>query len=187
MRARKSTKRRSKSCSNPNNLPSQSDAVDAAWRIHQLQMQWTGQVDTKAGFAFAIESAAIVAAMTLSSEGRVFYGIPHGLPYYGYLGGLLALFIAAGLAIAAVFPRLGPSTPPRGRRLGYIYFGDVRAWDPYSLKATLTRESVLTDLCRQVQIMADIAWRKHRQLQRSFGFACTGATLLILSAAITTF
>lgn len=51
------------------------DGVDTAWRIHQAQTDWTGLVDVKASFIFAIASASMATTVALSATGRVFHDI----------------------------------------------------------------------------------------------------------------
>ena len=48
------------------------DTLDTAWRIHGALVDWTGKVDAKASFAFALESAGLGVIVTLSGRDRLF-------------------------------------------------------------------------------------------------------------------
>ena len=75
----------------PERVVNEDQGVDTAWKIHAAIVDWTGKVDTKASFASALESAAIV---SLSASGRRLSGLsdwPRATLWIG-IGCLLCCF-----------------------------------------------------------------------------------------------
>jgi hypothetical protein len=157
----------------------ESASVDAAWRIHQAQADWTGKVDAKASFAFAIESAAIATVVALTAKDRVFSGLDQWWLVGLYAGGLVLMLAAAGLAALVVVPRLRSKAAAREASSNFIYFGHVRSWSPEKLEAALRQGEILPQLSRQIIHMAEIAWRKHLRVQWSFGLAVAAGLCLV--------
>lgn len=155
-----------------------SAAIEKAWKIHQAQADWTGKVDAKASFAFAIESAAIATTVALSGNNRLFSGRPVGIIDLLYWIGLLALLAGAFFAIAVVIPRLKSAGALKASRSNYIYFGHVRHWEPHELAEALKTRDILPVITRQIVIMGDIAWSKHRWVQISMGCGALGGLSL---------
>lgn len=163
-----------------------SQGVENAWRIHAALADWTGKVDAKAAFAFTVESAALAtltAALSAAPDtalGRLRAGAPASLLAVG--ASLLALAVL--LAALAVVPRM------RGRRTrslsmgDFIYFGHVRHWEPDRLAAALRDTDPLPALSRQLVVMSQVAWRKHRLVQLSFAAAAAG-TLCVAPGGLT--
>lgn len=156
-----------------------SRALDTAWRIHQVQVDWTGRVDAKAGFAFTIESAAIATTVALTASGRLFSALDEWWLSALYAFGLVSLLVAAGLAAVVVIPRLRSSNAAGEARHNFIYFGHARHWQPADLEAALRQGPMLPQLSRQIVVMARIAWTKHVRVQWSFSLAVVGCACLV--------
>lgn len=161
-------------------------AVDTAWKIHQAQMDWTGRVDTKAAFAFGLESAAVATVVGLSAMDRIYSTLDGLAANATYFGGLVLLLVAALLAVSVVAPRLGSWRIRQAAKDGYIYFGHARRWKAKDLEARLRTQDVLPQLSRQIIVMADIAWKKHRRTQWSLWIAVIGGLSLVACAYIAT-
>src|SRR5680860_616159 len=160
-------------------LPSSDGAaIDTAWRIHQAQVEWTGKVDAKATFAFAIESAAIATVVALTAKDRLFSDL-EGYWLILYCVGLTSLLVAAGFAALVVIPRLRSKHLEKESRTNFIYFGHARLWDVKELESALKDTDILPQLSRQIVGMADISWTKHVRVQWSFRLAAFGGLALV--------
>lgn len=158
-------------------------SLDAAWKIHQAQSDWTSRVDTKAAYVFTIESAAIATAVTLSASGRAFSEL-QGITLFIFLAGILLLLIAAGLSSFVVIPRLRSKNLEKEALNNFIYFGHARFWNPESLKNELASTSILDQLSRQIVVMAEICWKKHLLVRYSFVCAIVGSLMLVCCVAV---
>lgn len=174
---------------NSKRLPSadNKNAIEQAWKIHQAQADWTGKVDAKASFSFAIESAAIATTVILSSDQRLFSERPSGIVDVLYWFGLLALLAGALFAIAVVIPRLKSEGALKASKNNYVYFGHVRHWDASELAEALRTRDILPVLTQQIVVMGDIAWQKHRWVQISMWCGAGGGFLLCLCGLIISF
>lgn len=153
--------------------------VDAAWRIHDAQLDWTAKADAKAAFAFGIDSAAIAAVAVLISTGKVFSHFDNWW--------LVALFAFGGAALIAgivsasvgVAPRLKGRTAKKLSRHNYIYFGHARHWTADQLEKRLRTEDLLPQLSRQIVVTANIAWKKHVAVNWSIWLTMIGGAVLV--------
>lgn len=157
-----------------------SAAIEQAWKIHAAQADWTARVDAKATFAFTIESASIATAVALSAQGRLFSVILSGIEAVLYWTGLLTLLVGASFAILVVIPRLRAATVKTTHPHNYIYFGHVKHWNSDNLAQALQARDILPVITRQIVVMADIAWQKHRWVQISMSLGAAGGGLLVL-------
>ncbi|WP_426593826.1 Pycsar system effector family protein [Cellulomonas sp. McL0617] len=142
-------------------------------------MDWTGRVDTKAAFAFTIESAAIATIVALTANGRLYSSLAGWWTVVLYVVGLGLLLVAAGFAALVVIPRLRRSKVDAEARDNFIYFGHARLWEPADLATALNERPVLPQLARQIVVMARIAWTKHVRVQWSFSLAVVGSACLV--------
>ena len=164
-----------------------SDPTEIAWKIHAAQVDWTGKVDAKASFAFAIESADIGTTVALSASGRTFASIDECFAELLYWCGLAGLLVGAACALLVVVPRLrGAAETAREARENFIYFGHLRHWDADDLAAVLSKGEVLGPLTRQCVNMAKIAWRKHRLVQASMITGAIGIGALVACGLVLT-
>ncbi|MDN5698821.1 MAG: DUF5706 domain-containing protein [Kocuria sp.] len=155
--------------------------AEHAWQIHSAQLDWTGKVDAKAGFAVALDSAAIAALVALSAERMIFADISNNWVRFPYWASV-ALFILGGfLALSAVAPSLRVRQMKAERHDNFIFFGHAKDWRPEFLETELRTDDVTLVLSRQIVIMAGIAWKKH--LKVGWSLWLIGAGVLSLFAA----
>jgi hypothetical protein len=157
-------------------LLSGTDPVDTAWRIHASLSESTGRVDAKASFAVSLESAVLAALIALY-RGDVPGGTAAKVLFWI---GALALALSALAAVSVVSPRLG-SKDSGNWRDHFLYFGDLRHWNADDLSRKLRDTSALSSLTRQLVVMSEIAWIKHRRVQQSLVLAVIGSGLAALS------
>ncbi|MDQ1053124.1 hypothetical protein QE394_001052 [Arthrobacter sp. SORGH_AS 212] len=163
------------------------EAIDSAWKIHAAQVDWTGKVDTKASFAFGLESAAIVTTVALSAEGRIFGDISDPAAGWFYGIGLTLILAGATFAVAVVIPRLKSDIVKKTAEDNFIYFGHAQHWEPAELASAIKDRDILPVISRQIVVMADIAWQKHRWVQRSMFLGCAGGVCIVLAALVLRF
>lgn len=157
-------------------------ALDAAWKIHAAQVDWTGKVDTKAIFAFAIQSGALGLVVTLSSADRIFDDLHTRIGATGYYLGIAALIIGAGFALFVVKPRLRGRDAKLEAKNGYIYFGHLQHWNANELSRRLNEGAdLLGVVTTQCVTMAKISWSKHRLVQAAVISGAIGMLLLVLT------
>lgn len=162
---------------------SDAEAVDFAWKIHAAISDWTGKVDTKASFALTIETAAIVATVSLTADGRIFADLASMWGKVALWAAVACLVAAAVLAIFVVIPRLRRGALDSEAAINFIYFGHVRHWHGPDLANALITRPLLPVLSTQVVNMSKIAWRKHRLVQISLSLAAIAAAILLMLAA----
>lgn len=166
---------------------SDKDIIDNAWKIHAAQADWTGKVDAKASFAFGLESAAIVAVVALSAKGRIFGDLSDLTAACLYGAGLALILIGAVFAVTAVIPRLKSDEVKKKSADNFIYFGHAQNWEPEDLDVALKEREILPVISRQIVVMADIAWQKHRWVQLSMFTGCAGGVSIVLAALVLRF
>lgn len=158
-----------------------SSPLDTAWKIHAAQVDWTGKVDSKASFAFTISSAALATTVALSADGRTFSRLSERWEHLAYWSGVALVLAGALFALMVVVPRLRHGNVESEAPTNYIYFGHLRLWTADRLVEELIGGDALPVVARQSVIMATIAWRKHRWVQRSM--VCTGSGIGLLIVA----
>lgn len=158
--------------------PAPSASNDDLWRIHDAQMDWTGKVDAKAAFALTFQAALLAGAVSLLDEMDTWQEYA--------LMGLSAVLVATGAVFAAlvVAPRLRSKSLHREAASNFIYFGHARSWTPERLTATIRHVDLADQLARQVIVMAEIAWIKHRRVVLSIWFGVGGGAFLLAAAAV---
>lgn len=163
------------------------DPIDTAWRIHAAQVDWTGKVDSKASFALAIESGAMVAAIGFTGARGRLADIEGFWTHVCYVGGFAALGFALICVAWVVRPRLRMLAMYRQKEhhTNYVYFGHLRKQTAEQLAVTLAEPSDLLEvLSRQIVAMSKLCWRKHVLLQISLTLAVIGVALLGVSAIL---
>ena len=161
------------------------DGLENAWKLHAAQVDWTGKVDAKASFAFAIHSAAFATLISLRGEGRVLSKLSGYIQLSIFVLGCGLILLAALAALKVVIPRLRSRSLVRESATDYIHFGHARHWAPSSLAKRLTDDAVMVEvLSRQIVRMADIAWIKHRWVQASMTLGASGAASVGVSAVL---
>lgn len=163
------------------------DAIDNAWKIHAAQAEWTGKVDAKASFAFAIESAIIATTVALSANGRLYSNLNGWLSGAFFWLGILSLLAGAFFALVVVRPRLKADAVKKMADDNFIYFGHAQYWEIDDLAKALRERDILPVITRQIVVMADIAWQKHRWVQLSMTLGGVGGALLVACGLIQRF
>lgn len=155
------------------------EALETAWKIHAALTDWTGKVDAKAAFSFALESAGLTTIVALSADGRLFgslQGAPQQIAYYS---AAMALAIAASCAMWVVMPRLRMRHLAKEWPDNFIYFGHLRYWDPSELEQKIQDAELLPILTKQIVGMSRIAWNKHLLVKISMIFASVGGLSML--------
>jgi hypothetical protein len=164
----------------PSPAPTDDDALDTAWRIHAALTDWTGKVDTKAAFCFAVESAVLVAVVNLKVPGRLFAVLKGPRQTWAFGIGVALIILGITFAGNVVMPRLRRRKTKNEWPANFIYFGHLRHWEPAALEAKLSSTPMLPVLSHQLVVMSKIAWRKHVMVQLSLLVGGLGAASLIL-------
>ncbi len=151
---------------------------DDLWQIHAAQVDWTGKVDAKATFALTLQAGLLAAAVVLLPDMKT------GLEY-----GLMAaagafIFVGAVFAAMVVTPQLRSKSVSAEARSNYIYFGHARGWHARKLVKHLRKHDISEQIARQIIVMADIAWKKHRRVAVSVWLSVLGGALLIAAAVL---
>jgi Family of unknown function (DUF5706) len=160
------------------------DAVVNAWRIHDALVAWTSNVDSKASFALAIESAVAAALVALCGHGARLSHLYGAWSTAFFSAGAVTLAAALVCVLYVVRPRLRSKEVDREWRNGLIYFGHLRHWSATELEAELRNGDMLPILSRQLVAMSGIAWAKHRMLQLSMTLAPVSVVLIGVAAAV---
>jgi hypothetical protein len=158
----------------------ETDPVETAWRIHTALVDWTGKVDAKAGFALTLESAVIGAIVAFSKADHHPVQADGTAPRMLFWLGAALLGASAVASVSVVSPRLRAGER-QDRREHFVYFGDLRHWEPERLSEALRTTSPLTALSHQLVDMSEIAWTKHRRVRQSLVLAMAGVLVIALA------
>lgn len=165
-------------------MNSNSDPVEAAWRIHSAQVDWTGKVDSKSSFALAIQSAVMAGIVGLAGGNGRLSNLEGFWPNSFFWVGMGVLILAIVAVTFVVRPRL------RSKRLeaeipdNFIFFGHLRKWSPPDLEKALVERELLPVLTRQIVEMSKLTWRKHRLLQVSMSGALVGTAFVAIAGVV---
>ena len=162
------------------------EALETAWKIHAALTDWTGKVDAKATFSFALESAGLTIIVALSADGRLFGSLQGVIQHVAYYSAVIALLIAAGCAMWVVMPRLRMRHVAKEWPDNFIYFGHLRYWDPSDLGQKIKDAELLPILTKQLVGMSRIAWNKHLLVKTSMIFASVGGLSLLACGMLVT-
>lgn len=146
--------------------------VETAWRIHAAHVAWIESVDTKAGFAFALQSAALTLALFLASDGQS--RVVSDADRAAVALGVSAIMAGAAFSAMVITPRLRAGDLLQESRTDHIYFGHARLWAPRDLERSLRRRDPIPQLSRQIVALAEIAWVKHRRVRASIVVSVAG-------------
>lgn len=61
----------------------------------------------------------------------------------------------------------------------FIFFGHAQYWESDDLATALKERDILPMITRQIVIMAEIAWKKHRWVQVSMTLGGVGGALMV--------
>lgn len=161
-------------------IPRDKEALETAWKIHAALVDWTGKVDAKASFAFALESAGLAMLVALSDKDRLFGTLEGPLQNLTYFGAIFSLVLAAASAMWVVMPRLRMRYLSKEWTNNFIYFGHLKYWDSSDLPKKIKEADMLPIITKQMVGMSKIAWNKHLLVQVSMILASTGGILLLV-------
>ncbi|MFF1308656.1 Pycsar system effector family protein [Streptomyces sp. NPDC058307] len=159
------------------------DPLETAWKIQAALADSTGKADTKASIALSLQSTVLALLGVLAASGRGVGARNMAGHVLLWTGGCI-LLCGALLAAAAVAPNLRLERRGPGPDDDYLFFGHLRHFEPETLEAALRSGSALSALSRQIVVMSEIAWTKHRRVQLSLLLAVTGCAVIGASAAI---
>lgn len=160
------------------------DALDTAWRIHGALVDWTGKVDAKASFAFALESAGLGVIVTLSGKDRLFSALEGPWQQISYIVAAAGLALGAGCAMWVVIPRLRATKVKKEWPDNFIYFGHLKFWKPEDLPTKIKATELLPVITNQMVRMSKIAWMKHVLVVISMSLASTAGVSLLICATL---
>ncbi|MGO0578200.1 Pycsar system effector family protein [Ornithinimicrobium panacihumi] len=145
-------------------------------------MEWISKVDSKASFALAIESAALLFVADASRDGALSEVSGAGGASLYWLG-VAALIAGVIFAVAVVTPRMRSTlSVDEIREKHIIHFGHVRHWTADELTAALNDTELLPVISDQIVILAKIAWDKHVRVEWSLGLGLLGGAFVALAA-----
>ncbi|PZT70993.1 hypothetical protein DN402_00705 [Streptomyces sp. SW4] len=98
--------------------------------------------------------------------------------------GVLLMVGGACCAAWAISPNLRKARRGPGRDDDFLYFGHVRHFEPAELEEVLRDRDPLPPLSRQLVVMSEIAWVKHRRVQWSLMLAVAGCTAFALATVV---
>ncbi|GHK02057.1 hypothetical protein Stsp02_63530 [Streptomyces sp. NBRC 14336] len=160
------------------------EPTETAWRIQAAVADWTAKADSKASFALTMQSTALAVLGLLASSKRVAGDLDSTVP--GLLLWIGVLLMVGGVSCAAwaISPNLRKER--RGPEVDddFLYFGHVRHLDPEVLEAALRDKDPLPSLSRQVVVMSEIAWTKHRRVQWSLMLGVAGCAAFGLATVV---
>ncbi|WP_436737421.1 Pycsar system effector family protein [Streptomyces sp. BBFR102] len=159
------------------------DPLETAWKIQATLADSTGKADTKASIALSLQSTVLALLGVLATSGHGMDARSATSQALLWVGGCV-LLCGALLAAAAVSPNLRLERRGVGPDDDYLFFGHLRHFEPEALETALRSGSALSALSRQIIVMSEIAWTKHRRVQLSLLLAVLGCTTLGVSAAI---
>ncbi|WP_130440771.1 Pycsar system effector family protein [Streptomyces sp. BK239] len=160
------------------------DPLETAWKLQAGLADSTGKADAKASFALAIQSTALVLLGALTSSGERPGNPKNGISLILLWAGAALLVCGACCAAAAVSPNLRKERRGPQPDDDVLFFGHLRHWDPTELEVALKSKDLLPNLSRQIVVMSEIAWTKHRRVQWSFALAAVGSSALGLAAIL---
>ena len=159
-------------------------AVERAWKIHDATVQWTSNVDSKASFASAVQIATLGLIATLTGDGGALSEINDGWGLRLFWAGVGTITASLLVVLRAVKPRVRAGQIDSESSDNFVFFGHVRNWTPADLETALLERPILPVLSRQLVVMSQIAWRKHRELQVSISGFVVGAALVALASVV---
>ncbi|MGW3122010.1 Pycsar system effector family protein [Streptomyces sp. NPDC001107] len=160
------------------------EPTETAWRIQAAVADWTAKADSKASFALTMQSTALAVLGLLATSRRAAGDLDSAVPRLLLWVGVLLMVAGVSCAAWAISPNLrkerrGPETSD-----DFLYFGHLRHLEPAVLEAALRDKDPLPSLSRQVVVMSEIAWTKHRRVQWSLMLAVAGCAAFGLATVV---
>ncbi|MEU9168737.1 Pycsar system effector family protein [Streptomyces sp. NPDC048420] len=160
------------------------EPTETAWRIQTAVADWTAKADSKASFALTMQSTALAVLGLLATSKRAAGDLDSPVPRLLLWIGVLFMVAGVSCAAWAISPNLRKERRGPQHDDDFLYFGHVRHMDPAVLEAALRNKDPLSSLSRQVVVMSEIAWNKHRRVQWSLMLAVAGCAAFGLATVI---
>ncbi|MER7645165.1 Pycsar system effector family protein [Streptomyces sp. NPDC126522] len=160
------------------------EPTETAWRIQAAVADWTAKADSKASFALTMQSTALAVLGLLAASRRAGGDLDSTVPRLLLWIGVLLMAAGVGFAAWAISPNLSKERRGPESDDDFLYFGHVRHLDPAVLEAALRDKDPLPSLSRQVVVMSEIAWNKHRRVQWSLMLAVAGCAAFGLATVV---
>ncbi|MFG3549758.1 Pycsar system effector family protein [Streptomyces sp. NPDC047725] len=160
------------------------ESTETAWRIQAAVADLTAKADSKASFALTMQSTSLAVLGLLASSQRSAGGLDSGASRLLLWCGVLLMVGGACCAAWAISPNLRKERRGPERDDDFLYFGHVRRLEPAVLEEVLRDKDPLPPLARQLVVMSEIAWIKHRRVQWSLMFAVAGCTAFALATVV---
>ncbi|MFE2313866.1 Pycsar system effector family protein [Streptomyces sp. NPDC059441] len=160
------------------------EPTETAWRIQASVADWTAKADSKASFALTMQSTALAVLGLLASSKRAAGDLDSTASRLLLWTGVLLMVGGIGCAALAISPNLRKERRGPESNDDFLYFGHVRNLDPLVLEAALRGKDPLPSLSRQVVVMSEIAWNKHRRVQWSLMLAVAGCAAFGLATVV---
>lgn len=161
--------------------------MEFAWKVHAAQEAWTAKVDGKAAITFTVELALLAALIAAHGHGKLIDRMHGAGRVLAEIGTAMAL-LSALCAGMTVMPRLGSRVKNALQSTGnFIYFGHTRHWKPADLRdriARLTQDEELDLLSRQLVVMSELNWAKHRWMQLAMVLALASFLLVGITVVV---
>ncbi|XUM02939.1 Pycsar system effector family protein [Streptomyces venezuelae ATCC 10712] len=158
------------------------EPTETAWKIQSAVADATAKADSKAALALTLQSTTLAVLSLLASSRRAAGGFESAASQT--LLWLGVVLIMAGVCCAAwVSPRLGKERRGPEPDGDFLYFGHLRLMEPAALEGVLRSTDPLPSLTRQVVVMSEIAWAKHRRVQCSLVLAVAGCGCFAVATA----
>ncbi|MFF1272716.1 Pycsar system effector family protein [Streptomyces marokkonensis] len=160
------------------------EPTETAWRIQAAVADWTAKADSKASFALTMQSTALAVLGLLATSKRAAGDLDSTVPQLLLWIGVLLMVAGVSFAAWAISPNLRKERRGPENDDDFLYFGHVRHLDPAVLEAALRDKDPLPSLSRQVVVMSEIAWNKHRRVQWSLMLAVAGCAAFGLATVV---
>ncbi|MCP9213021.1 Pycsar system effector family protein [Streptomyces sp. NEAU-Y11] len=150
------------------------EPTETAWKIQSAVADATAKADSKAALALTLQSTTLAVLSLLASSRRAVGGFESAASQTLLWLGIVLIMAGACCAAWAVSPRLGKERRGPEPDGDFLYFGHLRLMEPAVLEGVLRSTDPLPSLARQVVVMSEIAWAKHRRVQCSLVLAVAG-------------
>ncbi|MCX4768316.1 Pycsar system effector family protein [Streptomyces sp. NBC_01285] len=150
------------------------EPIETAWKIQSAVADATAKADAKAALALTLQSTTLAVLSLLASSRRAAGGFDSSVAQALLWIGVVLILAGACCAAWAVSPRLGKELRGPEPDSDFLYFGHLRLMEPAVLERELLNTDPLSALSRQVVVMSEIAWAKHRRVQCSLILSVVG-------------
>ena len=160
------------------------EPTETAWRIQAAVADLTAKADSKASFALAMQSTALAVVGLIAGSQRAAGDLDSGVTRLLLWCGVSIMVGGASCAAWAISPNLRKERRGAERDDDFLYFGHVRHLEPAALEEILRDKDPLPPLSRQLVVMSEIAWTKHRRVQWSLILAVAGCAAIALATVV---